>query len=223
MKYIFTEEQLFTLFAVADIDKIYAFPLEKQLTEEEMINALNELYHRNCIDSNKGPFTLSAELAEIIRTVGCSEDTLQLDFQSDTNSTHLIYPAEDDRLIVLERDTTLFRSAYKIQQTDARSYILDLFENEVLPDSIFDDREEAERAEISVLDETAYEYGENDILLQAKKIRTKTGTVKSKIVVYTTLLFQYIHVQEGDDSSYHLYSAEELVELLFEFLKGDKS
>lgn len=222
MKLIFAEEQFITLLALAGIKRLYLFSFEKKPNAQEIIQALAELYHSGLLKEEDGRFALTAPCKEMTEKMGKAEKVIQIDFAVGEPCQHLLYPDAHGGAVIMEIRPSYGKSVIRIWETDVNHYVFDLSKNERLPGNLTTDRKDAEFLEETALKETEEPDENGECLLTVKRTGVKTGKTENQIRVKSSLLFQWLEV-EGENESYrHLYSEEEMADLLIKEIKGER-
>lgn len=222
MKYIFTENQFITLLALTGKKKIVMFTQSQRLQDSDIIHAVADLYRMKTVLWDHEKLILSNEICEAIRIMEQSNYVIKIIFAAGTGLHHLIYPAGQGNLVILEKQIIFEQPIIKLWITDIGYYLQDIIKNDMFPEDLTADRDEAESLEAMALEETVMEYDQKDILLTARRVSTKNAETDQVINVFCRDIFKWIHVYGGSGDYYHLYSQEELGELLLMEIRGAK-
>lgn len=222
MKYVFSEEQFHVLMVLAGIKHIYLFQRKDALRDKEIIQAIAGLYFAGCLLEEKGQLTLSKELLTALKDMEEAEFVTKLEFPASYFSPKLIYSGKDGRVVVLEKEQDGNGQVIKFESTERNYYVFDLFENQLLPEGFVKDRNEAESLEKDATADFLEEDDERELMLCVKRIRTEDGMIDSRIDVFPTPVFIWLHIYEGYQNVYHIYSSEEMSDLLLKELKGEE-
>lgn len=222
MKYIFSEEQFMTLLALAGEKKLYLFYQKENISDSAIIYAIAGLYHMGRLIRSKDRFVLSKELMDIVQAMGRSKYIIKLKFADREHSEHLVYALGHGKLAVLENGLSAGAPSVKLWHTDMNYYVYDMFENDMMPEDLTGGRKEAMDLEDIALQEVPESYSNKEVLLQMKRMRAEDGKTEHTIDVFVSAIFKWIHVYGGGDEYYHIYSQEELVDLLLSEIKGEK-
>lgn len=222
MKYIFTEEQFMTLLSLAGMKECYLFQQQDDYEDDVVVGAIADLYRTGRILRTGGHLVPEETLACMIREMGQAEHVVRLQYAEEPFSQHLLYVAGKGINIVLEKQFLCQKFFVKLWREEANYYVHEIFENEMLPENLLANRLDAQSIEERAWKEMPMEYEEKEFFLRAQRIQTVDGETDSRIDVFHASVFQWIHVYEGYEEYYHLYSSEELAELLLRELKGEK-
>lgn len=222
MKYIFTEEQFVVILALAGVSECRLFCSESEIGDEEIIRALVELYRTGRITMSEEKPAPAKEMQDILGRIGRAELVVSLDFADRDFSQHLIYAAGKRDCVILEKGWLFKKPVVKLWIEDAGYYIRDLIENGILPESMTTERAGAEAIEEAALQEKAGECGEEELLLRIRRMwQTDAGAEAVDAVdVLRGDVFTWMHVYGESGDFYHVYSMEELTDLLSDLLKG---
>ncbi len=222
MKHIFTEEQFVILLSLAGMKDCYLFQQQDNYADEVIVNTVADLYRMGRIVRTGGRLEPEESLMGIIREMEQAEYVVKLQYTDEGFSQHLLYVVGHGINIVLEKQSVCQKFVIKLWRDETNYYIHEIFENEVLPEDILVSREEASSVEEAVQKEIPMDYEEKDLLLRIQRIRTLDGETDSRIEVFRSSVFHWIHVFEGYEEYYHIYSSEELGDLLLSELKGER-
>lgn len=220
MKYIFTEDEFDIMLALSDTAPLYFFEREGEITDESIIRTTARLYADGRLAEELGKLRPTRALQEIFRQMDQSEYVISFQFFGRNAPVQIIYTADKESLIVLEKFLGEETTCLKLQKIRLQEFVFDLFENGMLPRGLIEERREAERLERRELVETPEEYEEKDILVRIRRIRKRGSLVDNKIDIIQTPIFKWIHGYEGYEYFYHIYSTEEMAGLLLKEIKG---
>lgn len=222
MKYIFTEEQFITLLVLAGQKNIYMFRQKEELNDSAIVNAVAQMYKRKQVVRQRGKMVLSKEIMKIVSIIGSSEYLIDVIADEMDFWQQLIYPGEQDDIVVLEKEEHMGSPVIKIWHTKTCEYIQDLCDNERLPESLTANREEAKALEKTALGGMSEEYKDEDIFLKIRRVRVSDGQKDNQIEAFYSPMFQWICISQGTDSIYHIYSQKEIAGLLLSEIKGEE-
>lgn len=181
MKYIFTEEQFITLLVLAGQKSLYMFSREEDLDDSAIVHAVAQLYRRKQAMQSGGRIVLTGEVMELVRVMGLSEYIIKLTLREGVPGQQLIYPGAGGQgpVIVLEKQSGPGRPQVKLWPAEPEAYVRDLFDNEQLPRSLTEHREEAMALEGHA--QKDLEAGHEEMFLRQRGSgqRTGNGTIGS--------------------------------------------
>ena len=220
MKYIFSEEQFMTLLALAVEKNLYLFYQKEDISDSAIIYAVAGLYRMGRLIQFQDKLIPSDALRDIIEAMGRAKYIVKLRFADREHSEHLVYALGHGKLAVLENGLSAGTPAVKLWHTDMNYYVHDLFENDMMPEDLTGSRIEAIDLEDMALQEVPESYDDMEVLLQVKRMRAEDGKTEQVIDVFFSAIFKWIHVYGSSDEYYHIYSQEELTDLLLSEIKG---
>ncbi len=222
MKYIFTEEQFITLLVLAGQKSLYMFSREEDLDDSAIVHAVAQLYRRKQAMQSGGRIVLTGEVMELVRVMGLSEYIIKLTLREGVPGQQLIYPGAGGQgpVIVLEKQSGPGRPQVKLWPAEPEAYVRDLFDNEQLPRSLTEHREEAMALEGHA--QKDLEAGHEEMFFEAERIRAEDGERDNRILGFRSLVFPWLDVLCRDVSYCHMYSAEEAAGLLLKEIRGEE-
>lgn len=219
MKYIFSEKQLIALLALSDIKSVCLFEQEHTLKESELIPIVAELYMDGRLTEEDGRLMPIADLRKMFGQMEQAGYVTQLSFGTGSFPNVLVYPADKGALILLEREEA-GGDCLKLQRIQAEEYLTDLFENEQLPDDLTEDRAEAESLERDAAVDHPEEWQEADVLLRINRVYGNGGQMDNEIEVIQSPIYKWIRGWGGYEEFFHIFSKEELGDLLLKEMRG---
>lgn len=226
MKYIFTETQFMTLLALSGQRELYLFDRDADVDDVEIVQSVVELYQMGCVKEQQGSLVLEDAYRDIVAVMAETEYVVEINQTAGNLCQQLLYPGKKGRLAVLEKKRTSGAAIIKIQDTDMDYYIYDLLQNAGLPECFAADRREAERLEEQAMKAGDMETDFQDTsaetcLLSIRRIEKARKGMAASIRMLRGSIFTWLDVDGENGSCRHLYSEEELTELLLKILRGE--
>ena len=210
------------MLSLAGIKNCYLFQQQDDYTDEVIIGTIADLYRMGRIVRTGDRLVPEETLMGIIREMEQAQHVVKLQYMEQGFSQHLLYVVGHGNNIILEKQSICQRFVIKLWRDETNYYVHEVFENEILPEDILVSRADARSVEEAAWIEMPMDYGEEDLLLRIQRIRTIDGETDSRIDVFHSSVFNWIHVFEGYEDYYHIYSSEELGNLLLSELKGER-
>lgn len=221
MKYVVSQGQLQVLIALCGIGQFPFLGQPRGMKDAEMIQAIARLYRVGCLEEQQGRMKPVPPLEALLQRMASAETVIRFWFGDHQPLQHLVCPVGRDEMVILEKAAYTEEAVFKLWQEPAVNYLHDLFEAELLPRCLTRDREEARALEELAWQQNPPEQQDLRPLLRVERTRARTGCRESQVEVGQSSVFTWICCRWDGTEMYHLYSEEELAELLLKEMRGN--
>lgn len=220
MKYVFTQDQLQIMIALCGIERCPFLGQPREMKNAEMVQAIARLYQSGCIEEQGGRMLPAPRFQAMLQTIASAEEVISFWFGEGHPTQHLVCPAARDEIVILEKESYTVEPVFKLWQEPAAIYLHDLFEMGLLPRCMNREREKVQPLEEMAWRENPPVRETLHLLSRVESTMTRSGQLKSLIEVGQSTVFRWLYCLRGEEEFYHLYSEEELAELLREEMRG---
>lgn len=218
MKYVFTETQFQIFLAVAEAGSILCFSCNCEISDQELVYGLSELFSQGWLEESGGRLTVSHNMKLLTEGMKQSQSVLQVTYGRRDRPECLVYSGcGKEEFVVVEKRDMPSGNVVRMWRTSCRDFFSELLDDEMIGTSITGSREAAGETEAALLFGPDPAKEEERLILQIQSMRNADGHLKRRIRIYDGLLCWWISIaEEGQGELRHVYSREECCRLLLE-------
>lgn len=223
MKYILTEEQLLVLVSLCGLERFPCLGRPELPGDADLIRTVAGLYRLGCLEESADRMVPAPAFRQMLDALGQAETVLNLWFAVPDAGLHLVCGSGRDRVVILEKDLRTGAPVYRLWQDQPARYLHDLFEGGLLPRRLTRDRADARALEELAWQENPPDAADLRPLARVERVSAETGSPVSRVEVAQGTIFTWIYRRSDEEEFYHLYSEEELAELLLQEMRGNRT